>query len=122
MMFATIESGVITGLFGCPQPFGTTQVPDDAGIGYVLSNGQWQKGPDLIDHETDEIARDGRKVKFKTALAVVEQYEADAQTAYDDWPNKTPAQKDVVMRETVKRFGVIAGRLVDCIKGLRLDK
>jgi hypothetical protein len=53
--------------------------------------------------------------KVKQAYATLRQWSADAQAAYDDWPNKTNAQKDAATRETIRRLGVFFDRFADVL-------
>ena len=53
--------------------------------------------------------------RVKQAYATLRQWSLDAQAAYDDWPNKTTAQKDATTRETIRRLGVFMDRLADLL-------
>ena len=55
----------------------------------------------------------GYRRRGSAAYQTLRDWEADAAAAHADWPNKTPAQKDAVMRETIRRLGVLCGRLAD---------
>jgi hypothetical protein len=53
--------------------------------------------------------------RLRTAYAALRQWSADAQASYDDWPNKTNAQKDATYRETIRRLGVLMDRMADLL-------
>jgi len=53
--------------------------------------------------------------RIKAAYQTLRQWSLDAQAAYDDWPNKTAANKDATQRETIRRLGVLMDRLADLL-------
>jgi hypothetical protein len=53
--------------------------------------------------------------KVRQSYQTLRQWSLDAQFAFDDWPNKTNAQKDAVQRETIRRLGVFMDRLADLL-------
>lgn len=55
-------------------------------------------------------------VNLRSAYTTLRQWAIDAQTNFDQWPTKTAGQKDVAIRETVRRLGVICDRFADFIK------
>ncbi len=49
----------------------------------------------------------------KVLAAQARAWSVDAQAAFDDWPNKTQAQKDAVLRETIRRLGVLMSNVAE---------
>ncbi len=45
----------------------------------------------------------------------------DAQDAFDTWPNKTQAQKDAVLRETIRRLGVLMANVAEHLDHFGFD-
>ena len=87
----------------------TTVVPiEHYGPGGLISTGQV-----TLDGE-EEVAYLAHP-RVRVAYATLRQWSLDAQAAYDDWPNKTAGQKDVVQRETIRRLGVFMDRLADLL-------
>ncbi len=80
-------------------------------------------GPNgLIDEEVVEFELTGEAeqrylspARLRQFYPTIRQWSLDAQAAYDDWPNKTQTQKDVALRETIRRLGVMMDRLADML-------
>lgn len=53
--------------------------------------------------------------RIRQSYQTLRQWSLDAEAAYNDWPNKTNAQKDAVQRETIRRLGVFMDRLADLL-------
>jgi hypothetical protein len=64
-------------------------------------------GEDEVRHLSPE--------RVRAAYQTLRTWSIDAQTHYDDWPNKTNAQKDVVQRETIRRLGIFFDRFADLL-------
>ena len=83
----------------------------------VFRNGVLQsETTEVIDDET--ILREGSRTRVEQSYTALRQWSTDAQAAFDDWPNKNNAQKDVAQRETIRRFGILCDRLADMITRL----
>jgi hypothetical protein len=54
-----------------------------------------------------------RRAGTNPVYSTLRQWASDAQAAFDDWPNKTAAQKDAALRETLRRLGVFMDRMAD---------
>lgn len=86
--------------------------------GYTIEN--YGPGGELLS--TSSVTLTGEEeqaylalVRVPAAYQTLRQWSLDAQSAYDDWPNKTAAQKDAVQRETIRRLGVFMDRLADLL-------
>ena len=87
----------------------TTVVPvENYGPGGLISTSQI-----TLDGEAEQSYLSGPRVK--QAYQTLRQWSADGQAAYDDWPNKTQAQKDAAIRETIRRLGVFFDRFADLL-------
>jgi hypothetical protein len=53
--------------------------------------------------------------RIRQAYLTLRQWSLDGQDAFDTWPTKTAAQKDVAMRETIRRLGVFFDRFADLL-------
>jgi hypothetical protein len=53
--------------------------------------------------------------RLRNAYATLRAWQADAEAAYADWPNKSAAQKDATTRVTIQRLGILCDRLADLL-------
>lgn len=64
---------------------------------------------------------DAAVLALRQAYTTLRQWSLDAAAANTDWPNKTAAQKDAAIRETIRRLGIFFDRFADLLITLNAD-
>lgn len=118
MKHATLNAGVVTGLFSCPQSFETVTVPDAAQIGWVEVGGVWQKGAALLAQESDAADRLTKRGNLNAqAIAALRQWADDAEST-----TATSGNAVAVLNTVLDRLAIFFDRFADLLEAQRMDQ
>jgi hypothetical protein len=74
----------------------------------------------LAAFEEAETARALSTERLSATFGTIGKWATEARATYDNWPNLTAAEKDSVVRELVRKFGIALGRFADLVTHARI--
>lgn len=114
--WATLNNGVITGLYTGLQTFTTTVVPDNVSIGWTQVNGVWQKSATLLAAESTAADLAIKRQALTDAVATLRTWSDDADAAVAAWNGWDQPTKNAAMKTVLQRLAVFFDRFADSIE------